>query len=69
MKRGKLNSAQLSLLEPICRWSDLPLDVQQKLVDQLGQLLTLVSQPGDRQAPPPSRADHDTCHAQENQHD
>ena len=44
MKRRKHNASQCSLFEPTIRVSDLPLDVRQKLVDQLGQLLVQASQ-------------------------
>ena len=39
MKRRKRRPRQLSLLEPRPRWSDLPDDIRQNVVDRLAQLL------------------------------
>ena len=39
MKRTQRSTTQLSFLEPRIRWSDLPPDTRQKIVDLLAQLL------------------------------
>lgn len=69
MRRRKLDPTQLPLLEPTFRWSEVPLDVQRKLLNQLARLLVqtghLTSQPDT----PPSAAHHETFPTQENHHD
>ena len=66
MKRRKHKPSQLSLFEPTIRWSDLSLDVCQKLVGELAQLLVQASLPTNE---PPSAARHESFHTQENNHD
>jgi hypothetical protein len=69
MKRRKLDSAQLSLLEPTFRWSELSLDVREELVEQLARLLLAVGRPANQSGPPPSTTDQEIYPTWENQHD
>ena len=69
MKRRKLSLTQLSLLEPTFRWSEVPLDAQQNLIDQLASLLVQVGQSTSQQNTPPSAADHETFPTKENHHE
>ena len=66
MKRRKQNPRQLCLLDPTFRWSELPLDGQQQLVDQLARLLVQIGLPASQQLAAPHAARHETFPIQEN---
>lgn len=68
MKRRKHHSTQPSWFEPTFRWSDLPRDTQQSLVDQLARLLVQVGHTTQQHTttdPVPQQ----TSSTQENQYD
>lgn len=69
MKRRKQDWSSLSLFEPTVRWSDLSLDVQQKLVDALARLLVPVCLSTNAHATPATAPRPNTSSTQENDHD
>jgi hypothetical protein len=69
MKRQKHDRSSLSLFEPAIRWSDLPLEVRQQLVDLWARLLVAAS-PSTNEHPTSSASSrHGTSRIQENSHD
>ena len=69
MKRRKQDWSSLSLFEPTVRWSALPLDVQQELVDTLARLLVQTRPSTNAHATPVAAPRPDTSSPQENDHD
>jgi hypothetical protein len=69
MKRRKHQPSSLSLFEPTLRWSELSLDVRQKLIDQLAQMLVPASRSTSAQATPSAAARHPSFPTPENNHD
>jgi hypothetical protein len=69
MKRRKHDRPSLSLFEPSVRWSDLPLDVRQTLVDTWAQLLVQVRACANEHSTLSATPAPDTSQTQENHDD
>lgn len=69
MNRQKPDRSSLPLFEPTIRWSDLPLDVRQQLVDLWARLLVAASPSTHQHPTSPASSRHGTSRSQENSHD
>ena len=61
--------SQLSLFEPTIRWSDLPVDVRERVIDQVAQLLLQVNESMGEPATSPSATWQRTIGTQEKDND
>ena len=69
MNRSKHTPRQLPLFEPAIRWSNISLDIRDKIVDQVAQLLVQARQTAGEHSESPSATQREMPHAQENNHE